>query len=262
MIERRLKFVGMVVQAKGRFAAAINCACSLLIGLAVLTLPVTIARAADMPGYPALPLPLPAPEELAPQIEEFISGWYLRGDIGYRYQQVKSASDAANDYSDQSIHDPAVLGVGAGLKYKWFRTDVTADYGWRSEFSGTDASGTTTVTANVDSFTVMGNAYIDFGTWYGLTPYIGGGLGGAYVTMSSYQISTIASQTAAKYSRWNLAWAAMAGVSFALGYNSIIDVGYRHIEMGDVFGGPPNNPLTLNKLTGDEIRVGFRYLLN
>jgi opacity protein-like surface antigen len=34
----------------------------------------------------------------------------------------------------------------------------------------------------------MGNAYIDFGTWYGFTPYIGAGIGGAYVTMASYQM--------------------------------------------------------------------------
>jgi opacity protein-like surface antigen len=54
----------------------------------------------------------------------------------------------------------------------------------------------------------------------------------------------------------------MAGVSFSLGYNTIIDIGYRHIDMGDVLGGPPGNQLTLDSLTGDEVRIGIRYLLN
>jgi opacity protein-like surface antigen len=158
-----------------------------MIGMvAFLALPETAARAADMPGYPALPFPLPASEGV-PQIEEFISGWYLRGDLGYRFQQVQGASDPTTTYSGNSINDPAVLGVGVGWKHDWFRADVTGDYAWRSQYSGTGASGTS-VTADVDSFTVMGNAYIDFGTWYGFTPYIGAGIGGAYVTMASYQM--------------------------------------------------------------------------
>lgn len=234
----------------------------LVISAALLMLPGTSARAADMPGYPALPLPLPTREDVTPRIEELASGWYLRGDIGYRFQQVKGASDAVNSYSDTSIHDPAVLGLGAGWKYQWFRVDVTGDYAWRSEFSGTDANGTTTVAADIDSFTVMGNAYIDFGTWYGVTPYVGAGIGGAYVTMSNYESAPPTGQTPPNYSRWNLAWSAMAGVSFAVGYNSIIDISYRHIEMGDVIGGPVGNELTVDNLSGDEIRIGFRYLLN
>jgi opacity protein-like surface antigen len=62
--------------------------------------------------------------------------------------------------------------------------------------------------------------------------------------------------------RWNLAWSVMAGVSFSVAYHALIDIGYRHIEMGDVVGGPAGNQLTLDNLTGDEIRIGFRYLLN
>ncbi len=230
-----------------------------MIGLALLVLPGTTARAADVGGYPALPVPLP-PSEQVPNIEEFVSGWYLRGDVGYRFQQVQGANDSTMDYSDNSIHDPVVLGFGVGWKHDWFRTDLTADYGWRSEYSGTGSDGITSVSADVDSFTVMGNAYVDFGTWYGLTPYIGAGIGGAYVTMANYQMSGV--QTAGNYSRWNLAWSVMAGVSFTVGYSSIIDIGYRHVEMGDVLGGPDGNQLTLQNLTGDEIRIGFRYLLN
>jgi opacity protein-like surface antigen len=233
----------------------------LMIGAALLALPGTAARAADMPDYPALPVPLPPREDLTPRIQELVSGWYLRGDVGYRFQQVSGASDTFGDYSNTSIHDSAVLGLGAGWKSGWFRADLTGDYAWRSEFSGTAANGAA-VTANIDSFTVMGNAYIDFGTWYGMTPYVGGGIGGAYVTMANYESSPPAAQMPPNYSRWNLAWSAMAGVSFAVGYNSVIDISYRHIEMGDVIGGPSGNELTVDNLRGDEIRIGFRYLLN
>jgi opacity protein-like surface antigen len=59
-----------------------------------------------------------------------------------------------------------------------------------------------------------------------------------------------------------VAWAAMAGVSYNLSYNVLIDVGYRHVNMGDAVGGPSKNELTVRKVTGDEIRVGIRYLLD
>ena len=231
-----------------------------MIGMALLLLPGTVARAADMPGYPELPVPLP-PSESVPQLQEFISGWYLRGDLAYRFERVTGASDATTSYSDLSIHDPLVLGVGAGWKYQWFRADVTTDYGWSHKFSGTSAGGTS-VAANLEDFTVMGNAYADFGNWYGFTPYVGGGIGGAYLKMSNYQMTPATSTATGTFAQWNFAWAVMAGVSFSAGYNWLIDIGYRHIDMGDVTGGPTNNQLTLDNLTGDEIRVGFRYLLN
>ncbi len=232
----------------------------LMIGVAVVVLPGATARAADMPGYPALPLPFPSSEPV-PQIQEFISGWYMRGDLAYRFEQVQGASDPTTVYSDESIHNPLVLGVGAGWKYEWFRLDVTADYGWAHKFSGT-GSGGTSVTADIEDFTVLGNAYVDFGTWYGFTPYIGGGIGGAYLKMSDYQMTPAASTTTGTSSQWNFAWAAMAGVSFSPGYNWIIDIGYRHIELGDITGGPIGNQLTLDNVTGDEIRIGFRYVLD
>lgn len=231
-----------------------------VMGAALLMLAPAVADAADMPGYPALPEPLPPRDEFTPQLVELTSGWYLRGDIGYRFQSVSGASDSVTTYSDTSIHDPVVLGLGAGWKYGWFRADITGDYAWRSEFSG--SNGATTVTANIDSFTVMGNAYIDFGTWYGMTPYLGAGIGGAYVTMANYESTPPTGQPAVNYSRWNFAWAAMAGVSFAITHDWLIDVSYRHVEMGDVLGGPSGNELTVDNLRGDEIRIGFRYLLN
>lgn len=78
-----------------------------MIGIvAFLALPETAARAADMPGYPALPFPLPASEGV-PQIEEFISGWYLRGDLGYRFQQVQGASDPTSVPLHSNCHSLA-----------------------------------------------------------------------------------------------------------------------------------------------------------
>jgi opacity protein-like surface antigen len=80
--------------------------------------------------------------------------------------------------------------------------------------------------------------------------------------MSNFTTAPASTTSIQPNSRWNLAWAVMAGASYHLNYNWLIDVGYRHIEMGKAVGGPPTNPLTLKNVSGDEIRVGLRYILD
>lgn len=231
-----------------------------VVSAAALAMSGVVAHAADMPDYPSMPMPLPSREKSL-QFEELVSGWYLRGDVGYRLQRVRGASDSFNEYTANSIRDAFVGGAGAGFKAKWFRADLTGDYGWRSIYSGQTASGSNSVSAKVDTFSVMLNGYFDLGTWAGFTPYVGGGIGGAYVTMSSFE-STPPTTLQPPMARWNMAWAAMAGVSYNLSYNVLLDIGYRHIDMGNVVGEDPANTHTIKKLTGDEIRIGVRYLLD
>jgi opacity protein-like surface antigen len=225
---------------------------------------VTTAMAADMPDYPSLPFP--AQEKSLRQVELF-SGWYLRGDIGYRFQRTGSSSSGNTTLvpspNSPKLDNTFMGGLGAGFKEQWFRTDVTGDYGWRSKYSATSVTGAT-FTGKVESFTMMANGYVDLGTWAGFTPYIGAGIGAANVVFSGYENSTAVSpmpSTAIPTHRWNLAWAAMAGVSYNIAHNLLLDVGYRHVDLGDVNGGP-NGQLTVKHLTGDEVRVGLRYLLN
>ncbi|HZL31514.1 MAG TPA: outer membrane beta-barrel protein [Pseudolabrys sp.] len=222
------------------------------------------AIAADFPGnLPTLP---PPTLERSFERVEFSSGWYLRGDLGYRFQHTGSSSSGdvalVPDPTSSKLDNAFVFGLGAGIKRDWLRFDITGDYGWRSkyraEYTGGEFSG------KVESFTVLGNAYADLGTWYGLTPYVGAGIGGANVIFSSYEnpgaVAPIAS-TAVPVSRWNLAWAVTAGVSYSVARNVLLDFGYRHVNLGDVSGGP-SEQLTVKKLTGDEIRIGFRYLID
>ena len=237
----------------GRLRTLVVCAATVAISGAV-------ARAADMPDYSS-PLPFPS-RERSQRADELYSGWYLRGDVGYRFQRVGSASDPTNDYPSNTIKDAFVGVAGVGYKAKWFRADLTGDYGWRSLYSGATASGATPCPAKFDTFTVMLNGYLDLGTWAGFTPYVGAGIGGAQVSTSSYETVPPQLSLTPTVARWNVAWAAMAGVSYNMSYNLVIDVGYRHVNMGDVIGGPTDNQLTVKKLTGDEIRVGIRYLLD
>jgi opacity protein-like surface antigen len=228
---------------------------TLVVSAVALVISGTGGLAADMPGFPSVSPPLPGP------VGEFFSGWYLRGDLGYRFHHVGEAFDLTTSYPNTSLTDAYVVGLGAGYKWQWFRVDVTGDYGGRSQVDGSNATGSSSFTSRVDTYTVMFNAYADLGTWWGITPYVGGGIGRARLGTLDYQTTPASPLLIPPAYRWNTAWAAMAGFSYNLSYNLLLDVGYRHIDMGDAPGNPTFNPNVIKSLTGDEIRIGLRYAI-
>jgi opacity protein-like surface antigen len=229
---------------------------------------VSSANAADLPRRQA-PLPsMPPPPLLqsAPSlVDEFASGWYLRGDIGYRLNRVDDVTNAGVDsIIDDSLGKSWLIGAGVGYKLSWFRADLTADYGTKAKYSGDSVFATDDFKAKIDSVTGLVNVYGDLGTWYGLTPYIGAGVGFAHLQTSGFSETSLGGPDADSTGKWNFAWAYMAGISYRVTGNYHIDLGYRHINMGDVTTGTDafGNQLSLKKLSADEVRLGFRYVLD
>jgi opacity protein-like surface antigen len=232
---------------------------TLVVTAAALMLSGTGVLAADMSDYQILPLPA---EESPTAVAQFVSGWYIRGDLGYRFHHVGEAFDLTTTYPDTSLTDAYVVGLGAGYKWKWLRVDVTGDYGGRSTLDASNASGSSTFTTKVNTYSVLFNAYVDLGTWWGITPYVGGGIGKARLSTLNYETVPASPLLVSPANRWNTAWAAMAGFSYNLSYNLLLDVGYRHIDMGDAAGGLNSNPSVTKDLSGDEIRIGLRYTID
>ncbi|MEI8151386.1 MAG: outer membrane protein [Hyphomicrobiales bacterium] len=220
------------------------------------------AQAADVPRMPPMPAPPPLLEKSPLLIDEFSSGWYLRGDVGYRINKVGSGvNDTGANPSESKIDKSAMFGFGIGYKAKWFRTDITGDYGTRAKYSGL-TGGVMTQSARVDGFSLLLNGYLDLGTWAGLTPYIGAGFGGSYLSTADYISVPALAASPAIPSKWTMSWAYMAGVSYMFHPNFLIDVGYRHIKLGNAISGPDTNRLTIKDISADEIRLGVRYLLD
>lgn len=236
------------------------------IGALTLTLG-SAAQAADLPrSTPSMPLP-PMIQSAPSLVDEFASGWYLRGDVGYRFNRVDETTNAAAavPVTADDLDKSWMIGAGVGFKWQWFRADLTADYGMQADYSGTTSRIANDFTAKIDSFTVLANVYGDLGTWFGLTPYIGAGIGTARLGTSDFSqhfLPTVAGVD--ETSKWNLAWAVMAGISYKITENFHIDLGYRHLAMGDVSTGRDSygNQLTFNKVSADEIRLGVRYLID
>lgn len=216
-----------------------------------------VAQAAD---WPAAPPPI---EEAPVLIQEFASGWYIRGDVGYRFNHASGGSAFGTNFDSNKVDDAFAFGGGFGWKSGWFRSDLTLDYMMPPRFTGTSA-GTTLVKSEISAYTTLLNGYVDLGTWWGFSPYIGAGVGASFLRTGGFDAvfpgpGAVVSHPA----QWDFAWAAMAGFAYTIYPNLMVDVGYRYLHMGaaktDV---DPFGAVTYGDLSANEVRVGFRYLLD
>jgi opacity protein-like surface antigen len=257
-----------------------------LIAAGAASLLSSAAFAADMPMI--APPPMYAPP---PMIEDF-GGWYLRGDIGFSNQKVDrltNALDANNTTSTQRLgfNTAGIFGLGVGYRVNnWFRADVTGEFRGNSQFFGTDAItfpggvGTDTYHATKSEWVVLANAYVDLGTWWCMTPFIGAGVGTARVGISNFTDQGITNNGGGalpglafgdNVSKWNLAWAVHAGVAYKVSPNFTVELAYRYLDMGDgltgdlrTFDGTNNivNPTTFKGITSHDLKIGVRWNLD
>lgn len=218
------------------------------------------AYGADMPG--TRPLPVPA-ETRVPLVDLAKYGWYLRGDLGYRWGTLSGANSAAGfpDPSQNRLGTAMSGTLGIGIKSDWLRTDFTADLASAQTYRGTVVAPDNT-TAKIQSTSLLFNGYLDLGSWYGFTPYIGAGAGGSYVRVFDYS-STAAPPFAPASNanaQWKFTWAAMAGVGLQVAPNIMLDLGYRYLNFGDVKTASDSfGPMTFKNVAAHEVRIGMRW---
>ena len=95
---------------------------------------------------------------------------------------------------NNSFGTAGIFGLGVGYRVNnWFRADVTGEYRGNSQFFGKDVAspmpggfGTDTYHATKSEWVVLANAYVDLGTWWCITPFIGAGVGGARVSIANF----------------------------------------------------------------------------
>jgi opacity protein-like surface antigen len=264
-----------------------------LIGAGAAVMLSTAAYAADLGGPPP-PMQYQPP---APVVEQ--SAWYLRGDIGVGVQNFSSfdlgpPADVPASWviNQKDIQDTSLIGFGIGYELNsWLRFDVTGEYRTAALFKalGSYDQGTCTVSGvtgtcfdnysgNFSAAVFMANAYIDLGTWWCLTPYFGGGIGGAYDRITGVQDigplppGTIGfGYTYSDSGNWNLAWNVQAGLTYNVSDTFKIDFSYRYLNMGspqsaNIFcqntgTAAPCNSFELKDMTSQDFRIGFRWLL-
>lgn len=245
------------------------------------------AHAADL-----LPPPPPVEVPIYQPPVNLGSGWYLRGDVGVGINRLSDLrntfTEDVPDFSQEgySLKESAILGVGAGYQINnWFRADVTGEYRTPAHYAAYEnysgspncptGSGYRCVDGykgSVSSAVFLINGYVQLGTWYGVTPYVGAGAGVAinmFDGLTDYGITNPGAYGhASDHTSSHFAYALMAGISYDLTPNLKLDVGYRYLDMGrfssnpiecTVNGGCPHE-IQSYKLTSHDVRVGLRYM--
>lgn len=236
-------------------------------------------------------LPPPPPMHYPPPPVEF-GGWYLRGDVGvssYANGTFSSPDQPPAVFFGEDLGAGAFAGVGIGYQFNgWLRTDLTAEYRFSKGFKVFDridfvgaggVPGVTHETTHGDftSAVLLLNGYVDFGTWWGITPFVGAGVGFARNMLSGFSdtsLTTIAGVTTpsggwfGNGDKTNFAWALHAGLGYSVTPNLKLEAAYRYLNLGEAVTGTLNcfcgqtfSPLKVKEIDLHDIKIGFRYLL-
>lgn len=79
-------------------------------------------------------------------------------------------------------------------------------------------------------------SYVDLGTYWGITPFVGAGVGAARITVDKFKDTNVVTQGLAyakSGSKTNLAWALHAGMGYAVTPDLQVEFAYRYISLGD-----------------------------
>jgi opacity protein-like surface antigen len=250
---------------------------TLLIRAAAATMVSTTAFAADMPQ------PMPPPMQYQPIVmEQPASAWYLRGDIGvgitnkFDVTYLPSPPDVGNGFAfDQHSNGDTVF-INAGIGYEfnnWLRFDVTGEYRDKTQFNARGVFNPVTGLGDayqgyLQSWIVLANAYVDFGTWNCLTPFVGFGIGGAYNTMYDLVdqgIGTTGAGFGRNSSNFSPAYAFYAGVNYNVTQNFSVELAYRYLNYGsvtdtiDCIGGCSADSYKFSNFSSNDLMLGMRW---
>lgn len=264
--------------------------------------------AADM----AMPSYAPAPAAQEQQVE-WGSGWYLRGDIGLSKDSQPPINTNLSYTSTSKSKSLTQGSIGFGLKANdWMRFDATLDMNNQLKTTASQGGlacqvgaapikngagtvvGSTPVmttcygnqTAVLNRATAMINGYFDLGTWSGLTPYLGAGIGLTHTTASgktkyyytgnnlpynptwtdpfdggTYNLNW--DTTYGPKAHTNLVWGVMGGVAVDVSDHAKLDIGVKYINLGQATAiDSVTGALIKKTIISKQLRVGMRYMID
>jgi opacity protein-like surface antigen len=249
---------------------------SIIFGLALALSQAGVAYAAD--------LGLPPPPEPCIGCSGPI---YLKGFVGMANPEVDDIFTEiflTNEFEvfHKDIKSSPLFGLGIGYKYSsWFRFDLTGEYRGKSLFIAQDSypevvgdpnGGTNEYTADIESWLGLANAYIDLGTYWCITPYIGGGVGFASISVLGLKDVNVPNASvfyAADHTETNFAWALYGGLAYDVNPSLTIDLAYRYTDLGDARSGTVTafdntssyRSVDLEDITSHDLMLGVRWKL-
>lgn len=206
------------------------------------------------------------------------SGWYLRGDVSYLAQKSFDDEDFAfTPASFSNKEDPIFASIGFGYHFNdYLRADLNLGYLPGNKISvGYDdsaiAAEPTVASASLKNYAFSGilNGYVDLGTYVGITPYLGAGIGFVRSTRKlSANYSTANGDDTDDFvmnddkTKYSLAYTLNAGLAYQVSKNVSVDLGYQY------FSAPDAEYVTAESLTSfpvhkgisnHQVKLGLRY---
>ncbi len=259
--------------------------------LAAMTLGAGPALAADLRG------PILEPRVIAAAPVAIAGGLYIRGDVGVSYrtmsglrwastQNVPDAAAAAafNSGTAANVRYEGVAALaGLGLGFAWsenFRTDLTLEWQTASDWAFTIERPTVAFAGNrnfhrgsTSATVALANAYWDIGTFWGLTPFVGAGVGLGWFNQYDLTILNAAFGPAgggppSGGPRATFVWALHAGLGYRVNENLILEMSYRYLNAGGGFNtgtsacnAPCPEPVYRADIGAHDFRIGMRWTL-
>jgi opacity protein-like surface antigen len=281
------------------------------LALAAVLLPLSPVNAADYDP--------PIYVDQAPDYQpvEVGSGWYLRGDVGYAFNKPFDDSVGSTGFTTKSTLFDGNIGMGYHFN-DYFRADLNFGILPTNRFGDNyvttcNGSVTTTLTsvatglvisqtnapaappppcqgsdgASNKAYSLMANGYVDLGTYVGITPYVGGGVGVVYSkfnkaigaskcvpTITSTTISGVTTTqqfncddpagyggTVTSQASYNFAYSLAAGLSYQVTKNVSVDIGYEYFSVpGAQYVAYDSGAFNIHKgLDYQSVKVGLRY---
>ncbi|CAM5762563.1 outer surface protein [Labrys miyagiensis] len=239
----------------------------LLAGLAA-ALPQTAARAGLLPPLPSL--------DQVNGLDNAQSGanWYLRGSAGVSLPGSPGLRPFAIPGAGTRGEDLKTgwsAGGAFGYQWGWLRTDVSLDYlaarDFSERFAGTCGKACAgTLGGRFSAVPVLANVYYDIGTWKGLTPYLGAGLGAARLQWDDLKLAGQCigpCPSASGRNAWRFTWQVGAGLSYAVTEKISVDADYRLLNLGEAgAGSTAKGNIAADTIWDNELRISLRYKLN
>jgi opacity protein-like surface antigen len=240
---------------------------SLLATLAILASP-TLSQAGLLPPLPSL--------DATGNLDDGDGGanWYLRATAGLSLP----SSPTLRPYvlpglamQTEDLKAGWAAGAAFGYQWGWLRADLSLDYLGGRDFSeaftgpcGAKCSGT--LTGSFSAVPALANVYYDIGTWKGITPYLGAGLGVVHLQWDDLRLSGRCGgpcPAASGDGHWRFAWQVGVGVNYAVSEKVSLDADYRLLDLGKAgAGSTAKGNIAGGTIWDNEVRLSLRYKLN
>ncbi|MCV3207905.1 porin family protein [Mesorhizobium sp. YC-39] len=206
------------------------------------------------------------------------SGWYLRGDVAYLPDTSFEDQDFAfTPASESESEDAYFASIGFGYHFNdYLRADLNLGYlpGNKFSFSYDDsatAAEPTVASGNLKNNALSGilNGYVDLGTYVGITPYVGAGIG---IVRSKYDLSasyftdngddTDDFDQHSSKAKYSVAYTLNAGLAYQVSKNVQIDLGYQYFSAPDAeyITAESLNSFPVQKgISNHQVKLGLRY---